>query len=454
MTSAEWREWLRPRLGGAVSCATISGPEALRLPELSPEKIAMVRDSNPDTIVVLGAELSVEYREPYYGTAKSPQITLGGEFVSSNRWIGLPDEGVRLPSGRAVNIVLKSASSYYALAEGSDIPILKKTMKDRLNEEAWKSFTDRPAITAPDLSDENVTLPEIATAVYGTCAVTGESLLAYGTITAYRSWSLDPVTWKAEWFRSRVDAESASGKAQAELEKSKVEAREKRLVAAARVAAEESQKNAGELYNRYCGDGSDVALGEELREKLYSRRYSRLPLTADELVRWKAETDAMIAEVEASVTAAIAKKAELEKRRLAGDLLLDFGGHFRVMGATARFASRTRLTTASATRKRAKSGGRSSRRTSWLFRGTRLIPPRITNLRLIRSRPLDAPRLNSRQPLVSRKKLPSAFIRCSAFMDQQVLLSVLVGDWDLLSPNLRRRHWRMQSRHHSMPLPP
>jgi hypothetical protein len=42
----------------------------------------------------------------------------------------------------------------------------------------------------------------------------------------------------------------------------------------------------------------------------------------------------MIAEVEASVTAAIAKKAELEKRRLAGDLLLDFGGHFRVMGAT------------------------------------------------------------------------------------------------------------------------
>lgn len=304
MTSDEWKSWLGSRLNGATSCATVPNLDSLRLPALPADMMGLVREMNPDSITLFGKEIPVEYREPYYGTAKLPQVTLGDEFISTNRWSGLPDEGVKLPGGRLVNVALKSASSYYLLAEGSDIPVLKQTMKNRLNEEQWSRFTDRPTIVVPTTIDDTTVMPEILTAVYGKCAVTGEDLVAFGTLSASRYWSSDPITWKPEWFRSRSEAETAFSKAQAELEKSKVEGREKREREAVQKAAEASKEKARALYGEMPYDNTG-----DLRDRLYNRAYAYLPSTNAEMRQWTIETEVVNAEAEV-VTAELKRKKE------------------------------------------------------------------------------------------------------------------------------------------------
>ncbi len=327
MTFDEWKSWLGSRLNGAISCSTVSNLESLRLPALDPEMVALTREMNPDSVTILGKELPVEYREPYYGTPKLPQITLGDEFISTNRWSGLPDEGVKLPGGRVLNVVLKPSTSWSALAEGSDIPVLKQTMKNRLNEEQWTRF-DRPVITVPVTIDDTTVLPEIVTAVYGKCTVTDEPLTAFGTLTAYRYWSSDPITWKPEWFRIRTEAETAFSKAQAELEKFKVEAREKREREAIRSEAEAIKTRAKDLYGTYCSYSSEPRIEGDLRDRLYELYYAWIPDTNEECREWTTKARAIIAEVKVAVAEAQQKHDEklAEEARLLAEGEKQFGG--------------------------------------------------------------------------------------------------------------------------------
>lgn len=311
MTNEEWKVWLGNRLNGAISCATVYNLESLRLPALDSELVNLTREMNPDSITLFGRQLSVEYREPYCGTPRPPQITLGDEFISNNRWNELPDEGVKLPGGRALNIILKPPSSWSVLAEGSNIPALKQAMKNRLNEEQWVRF-DRPVITVPTTIDDATVLPEIATAFYGKCAVTGEDLHAFGTVTAYRYWSSDPITWKPEWFRSRFEAEDAFSKAQAELEKAKAEARNRLELETVQKAARVLREKAIGLYGTIPYDPSGV------RAKLYSYAYLQgIPLSSVEEVRaWINEAESVILIAEADASAIKQKQEEAEAQRL------------------------------------------------------------------------------------------------------------------------------------------
>jgi len=340
MTSEEWKLWLASRLNGAISCATVINPDLLRLAALDVELVNLTREMNPDSITVLGKVLSVEYREPYYGTPRPPQVTLGDEFISSNRWNELPNEGVKLPGGRALNVILKSSASWSALAEGSDIPALKQTMKSRLNEEQWSRWTDRPFIAVLTEITDEVVLPEIITAVYGKCVVTGDALEAFGTLTAYQYGSSDPITWKSEWFRVRAEAETAFSKAQAELEKAKVEARDRREREAVQKAAEAAKSRAKDLYGEHCSYSSEVKVEGELRDRLYSLYYAYLPSDLTELREWTAQANTLIGEVEATVADGKRKhedrlaedarlQAEAEKQfgSIPDHLLSAFGGN-------------------------------------------------------------------------------------------------------------------------------
>ncbi len=309
MTSDEWKVWLGNRLNGAISCATVSNLASLRLPALDVELVNLTREMNPDSIMLFGRQLSVEYREPYYGTPRLPQVTLGDEFISGNRWNELPNDGVKLPGGRTISVVLKSSASWSALAEGSDIPALKQTMKSRLNEEQWTRF-DRPVITVPTTIDDTTTLPEIVTTVYGKCAVTGDILEAFGTLTASRYWSSDPITWKPEWFRVRVEAEAAFSKAQAELEKAKVEAREKREREAVRSEAEAVKARAKDLYGTYCSYSSEPRIEGDLRDRLYELYYSWIPDMNEVCREWTTKAKAIIAEVDVATSEARRKHEE------------------------------------------------------------------------------------------------------------------------------------------------
>ncbi len=297
MTNEEWKLWLGSRLKGAISCATISNLDLLRLPALDVGLVNLTREMNPDSIIVLGKVVPVEYREPYCDTPRLPQVTLGDEFISSNCWNELPNEGVKLPGGRAVHIVLKSSTSWSALAEGSDIVALKQSMKSRLNEGQWSRWIDRPVIAVPTEITDKTVLSDIITVVYGRCVMTGEDLFAFGTLTASRSWSSDSIIWKTEWFRVRMQAETAFNNAQVELEKAKVKARDRREIENILSEAEKVQNHVRSLYDTYASCGIESSL----LDKLYSFYFASIPETKEECVEWITNANAVVAEVEVTL---------------------------------------------------------------------------------------------------------------------------------------------------------
>ena len=326
-TREEWQSWLGTRLKGAISAETLDVDDIL-LPQLPVDEIQLLMDMNPDTIEIFGKGVAVEYREPYYGTPRLPQVRLRGEFVSQALWNKLPDEGVKLPGGRTVSVLVISDNGY-TLAEGGDIPALKLEVKNQLNRAQWNEWTDRPTIVVPTTIDDATVLPEITTAVYGKCVVTGDSLEAFGTLTSSRYWSSDPIVWKTEWFRVRVEAEAAFSKAQAELEKTKVEARDKREREAVQKTAEAVKSRAKDLYGEHCSYSSEIKLEEgDLRDRLYSLYYAYLPSDLTELREWTAQTNTLIAEVEVAVAEAQQKHGEklAEEARLLAEGEKQFGG--------------------------------------------------------------------------------------------------------------------------------
>lgn len=297
MTSEEWKLWLASRLNGAISCATITNPDLLRLPALDVDLVNMTREMNPDSITVLGKELPVEYC-----SGCAPRVWIDFREDEANDWLKLPDE-ICLPGGREVSVCSAvEGYGYYIEAPSSQF---KAKVRERLNQGQWEKWSDRPVITVPTEITDEVTLPEIITAVYGRCVVTSEPLVAYGTLTAYRYWSSDPITWKSEWFRVRSEAEEAFSKAQAELEKAKVEAQERWERESVQKGAEAAKEKARKLYREIPYDDTG-----DLSDRLYNQAYIFcIPSDNAEIRQWTIETEAIIAEVEV-VLAEIRRKKE------------------------------------------------------------------------------------------------------------------------------------------------
>ena len=290
--------WIAERLGGATCLADIADPKSLRLPKLDAEMAQLVREENPETIVVNGAKCEVEYRSGY-----KPRVSLKVEDDDSV-WMSLPDEGVATPGGREVE--LSVAVGWYTFSETS-IPQLKEKVRQRRNERQWDSW-DRPAIEVPDLADEGIEIPFI-TAVYGQCVVTGEDLTAYGTTYArryYREPSLEAV-----WSRDRDEAEKYRSEAvslveemadelRAKREREEERARQEQEREEAKVAAESARNRLEALSGHDDWDELEYDLCSDARSKYY---YSSLPSGLESLREDVAETEALIAKVEAALTA-------------------------------------------------------------------------------------------------------------------------------------------------------
>lgn len=315
LSRQEWEQWLAERLQGAISVATIPDLDSLRLPPLDQEIVNLIMQENPDTIEVLGQTCKVEY----VGMSDVPRLRIDFRGEQANDWQKLPDE-IRLPGGREV--VVYSAVDGYRYYIDAKSAQFKAKVRECLNQGLWDNWRDRPTITAPDMASQDACLPEIASAQYGVCVVTGEPLIAFGITSPSRYWGSDPIQWKAEWFRTRSEAEKRLESAKVEFDRFKAEEREKREREEARKAAEAAQAKMSELYEKYY-HGSEVKLESGVREKLYSRRYAYLPPSSAELKQWTAETNAVIAEVEVAVAEADRIKAEEEARRAkAAEILL------------------------------------------------------------------------------------------------------------------------------------
>jgi hypothetical protein len=303
LTRQEWEERLRPLLAGAVSVATIPDIQKLRLPELDQELVGLVLRENPDTIEVLGKPCKVEYR-----AGQPPRVRIDFRGEAAMDWLNLPEE-IRLPGGREVN--LYSAVEGYGYYIDAPSREFKEKARECLNLAQWENWRQRPEIPVPPSLEDD--LPEIAEAVYGACVVTGEPLKAFGTIAVNhnRYYSSDP-WFKTQWFRTRAEAEAAFSQAKAKLEELRAEARERQAYEAAKALAEASRSELAELYKQYYYS-SEVPLPAKLQLELYNRFHSPLPESSADLIRWKTETDAFIAEVEAAV-----EKIRRQKRRSGG----------------------------------------------------------------------------------------------------------------------------------------
>ena len=275
-------------LSGARRMSEVLRPEALALPALDENLAASVLRDNPDVVNLLGNELAVEYEDGYGHSRPNPRVKLSDETTKANGWNCLPDEGVRLPGGRLVEVVV--SFGYYNTISDTDIPQLKAKVREHLNREQWDRWSDKPEMAVPDPTVEGSEVPFV-TAVYGRCVATGKELTAYGTMQASRSWSSDPITWKPVWCRDKAEAEKVRAEAAQKLE-------EKRELETARAEAETAREVLRGLPGR---DGWDN-LDRELRRQVGSWQDLFLPRTIDELRADKAETEALIAKVESALS--------------------------------------------------------------------------------------------------------------------------------------------------------
>ena len=300
--------WLANRLQGARRASEVQNPDVLKLPELDQAQVARVLTECPDTICVLGFDLPVEYRG-----GSAPLVRIGRDKVGDHTWRNLPDEGVKLPGGRLVEIMV--IFTYYNSVSGTDVPALKRQCASIANKSAWDVWRDRPAIGLPDLADPSAVVPEIIEAVYGVSVVDGTPLMAYG-VAALKGYRYSSDSWfEDKWYQSREEAQTARVAAIAKLDGLRKEISEKALVEAAKKEAEEAKEELRSVQSR---DGW-YELEYELRRKVEDRTgyWGSIPSDLEGIKARVVETRALKVQVEAALGTFCEHKAQAERERQA-----------------------------------------------------------------------------------------------------------------------------------------
>lgn len=274
---SELVQFVAERLGGAKRQVEIIEPERLLLPELDEAIVAKVLNENPDDVVVCGRTVSVQY-----GERSDPlvRIDFRGEYAKD--WLKLPEDGVRLPGGREV--VLYSAIDGYGFFIEAPSSKFPSKARECLNAGAWLEFEPslgKPIIELPDPAVETSEVPLVREHQYGTCAITNEALLAFGTVAVkgYR-YSTDSY-FEVKWFRGREEAESVRSLSVDKLLALKRELAEQKVVAEARVKAEKVKAEALLLYRQH-----NSVVGNEVADRLYRLSYEYLPQDLHGLQSW------------------------------------------------------------------------------------------------------------------------------------------------------------------------
>lgn len=182
-------------------------------------------------------------------------------------------------------------------------PEAARLLNEGRNKRRWDTWA-KPSISLPDPTDPRATIPGIVTSVYGTDAITGASLIAYGTVAPYIHPNLTPGSWMSQvwtrseddpWFMVRWthDAEEArryNYEAQLHLESIRGEATTQRiaeLIEAAKAKCDEI----GQLLRDY-GHTLDSVQRDWLNE--LGTEYGKLPHTIDDFTVWIQQVDAAL----------------------------------------------------------------------------------------------------------------------------------------------------------------
>jgi len=289
-SSTELVSFVVEHLGGAKRQAEITQPELLLLPELDSATVDRVLQDNPDEITVCGRSVRVQY-----GDRSNPVVRIDFRGEQAKDWLQLTKDGVCLPGGREV--VLYSAIDgygYYVEALSSKFPA---KARECLNVEMWQRFeqsSGKPKIILPDPAVEISEVSAVHEHQYGTCSVTAESLVAFGTVTvkSYRYYPTDPY-FEGKWFRNRQDAEAARAQSVEKLSTLKRELAEQKVLVQVR---QEADALKSELYRLYISTSTSV-IGDDLKTRLYNGGLSYLPADLDGLRNWVTQWTPVLSEV-------------------------------------------------------------------------------------------------------------------------------------------------------------
>lgn len=313
LDQAQMRAWMTDKAAGARRMAEIADPEALRLPALDEVLVQTVIRENPDEIELLGAMRTVDYKDSYGRSRPNPRVRIDFRGENANDWQRLPDE-IRLPGGREVCLYSAiDGYGYYIEAVPSEF---KAKVRDCLNQAQWDNWpqADRPEIPVLDPADDEAAIPEITTVQYGQCVVTGEPLIAFGTLAPKsRYYTTDPY-FVVQWYRSIEEAEVSRVKAVETLEKELAAVRECRELEIAKQEAEAVKLIFESLYREVDNTREWLELPDELRNRLRSRHCSYVPSSLLEIRQWQAETEALIAEVGPALVEIKRQQAEAERQ--------------------------------------------------------------------------------------------------------------------------------------------
>jgi hypothetical protein len=204
LSEAEMLEFVTTALDGATNAATIVDIERLRLPALDQKLVAQIKNCNLTSMMLLG---DIHYID--YSDALVPKICVYLDGRSAQLVGELDDNGIFLPDGRQV--ALQVHIGFNGEHTSKDIPALKRALRDYVLDRVWNHWS-RPVLPTPNYVDENSTVADVVSAQWGTCPVTGEAMLAYGTVRGVGA------EFETVWVRDREAAEEARQRAVTFLE--------------------------------------------------------------------------------------------------------------------------------------------------------------------------------------------------------------------------------------------
>jgi HrpA-like RNA helicase len=323
-SSDELDERFAASLMGARRIVEVVRPEALALSSLAENKIESVLRDNPDTIELLGSDLVVVYRPTdQYGSRKSPQVKLDVDDVKAGKWADLPDEGVSLPGGRLVEVVVPF--TYYTKLQHTDVIELKHQVRNHLNEEQWSQW-EKPVIEMPDPKVEGSEIPFVV-AVYGQCQHTGKDLKAYGTVNlnAYHYYNSDP--WLAVgWYRDENQARQESAKGVEKLQELKGKAQANAGFERRRQELERVRQELQDLRDHADWENLEAGIQLSVGRSLIMPR----PSEESRFPAYKEKIEESIAQIKDALKEVEANRARHE----AGEVILDFEAWHRRGGVS------------------------------------------------------------------------------------------------------------------------
>jgi hypothetical protein len=251
-------------LAGARRAAEVVNFDLLRLPALDELAVQGILADCPDTIMVLGQQVQVEYDDEFGDVRSDPCVKLHISLTDGRVWLKLTDEGVVLPNGRRVAVALNPQVGEWVA--DTDIPALKRKVLVSLNKRQWGYWRQ------PELPKPTDVLPPIVEQVYGRCTITDLPLVAFGTLR--RSWG----SWVTYWSNDRAETERVHVETCRQFDEQREQSKRDAL-----------KKRLSELYNSLHHTAPDV-----LPTRIYHAIYGHSPQST-------AEMEVLIVEAEALV---------------------------------------------------------------------------------------------------------------------------------------------------------